>query len=203
VKLFGHPESGHAFKVKFFLDHAGIEHVYEVVDIDRPRGQRQPEFRDNARYGEVPLLRDGDRFVAQSNAILLHLVAASERHGAETPERLDRCREWLFWEANRVGMSLPQIRSFHRYPGHGIEPDTLAWLQARYAQDVAVLELELSDGRPWVVGGDEPTIADFSLCGYLMRAEEAKVQMPAQVRGWLARLQALPAWREPALMLSA
>ena len=202
MKLFGHPESGHAYKVKFFLEHAGIPHEYDVVDIDRPRTERPPEFRDNTRFGEVPLLRNGDRFVAQSNAILLHLIEASDRHGAESSDRLERCREWLFWEANRLGMCLPQIRSFHRFPGHGIEPATLDWLRERYAQDVAVLERELADGRPWMMSGTAPTIVDFSLCGYLVRAEEARVDVPALVEAWLARLRSLPSWRDPQAMLA-
>jgi len=33
MQLFGHPDSGHAYKVKFLLEHAGIPHDYEVVDI--------------------------------------------------------------------------------------------------------------------------------------------------------------------------
>ena len=202
MKLFGHPDSGHAFKVRFFLEHADIAHDYEVVDIFAPRTERQAEFRDNAPFGEVPLLLDEGRALAQSNAILLHLGTGAGRWGAEDAPTLARCREWLFWEANRIGLCLPQLRVFHRFDDHGIEDGARAWLERRYAHDVGVLEQAFGDDRTWILGGDEPSIADFSLCGYLVHADEARLTVPERVTGWLARLKALPAWRHPYDMLA-
>ena len=202
MRLFGHPDSGHAFKVRFFLEHAGVEHDYEVVDIFAPRAERQPAFRDNAPYGEVPLLLDGERALAQSNAILLHLATRVARFGAEDETTLARCREWLFWEANKIGMCLPQLRAFHRFDDHGIEDGARAWLERRYAHDAGVLDDALADGRGWILGGEAPSVADFSLCGYLVHAGEAKVDVPAHVNAWLDRLRALPAWRHPYEMLA-
>ena len=201
MKLFGHPESGHAFKVKFLLEHAGIAHDYEVVDIDAPRDARQPGFRDVAFFGEVPLLLHEGRAFAQSNAILLHLAAVTGRHGAEDDATLARCREWLFWEANKIGLCLPQLRAFRRVADHGIGEGAHAWLAARYEHDVGVLERAFADGRKWIVGGEGPSVADFSLCGYLVRADEAEVAVPTRVAAWLERLRALPAWRAPSRML--
>ena len=199
MKLFGHPDSGHAFKVRFFLEHAAIAHDYERVDIFAPRASRQPEFRDNAPYGEVPLLLEEGRPLAQSNAILLHLAA---RSGGGEESTLARCREWLFWEANKIGLCLPQLRAFHRVEDHGIEEGARAWLERRYAHDVGVLERAFGDGRRWILGGDGPSVADFSLCGYLVHAEEARVAVPSAVTAWLERLRALPAWRHPYEMLA-
>lgn len=199
MKLFGHPESGHAFKVRFFFRHAGIEHDYEVVDIFAPREQRPAEFRENARYGEVPLLLDGGRAIAQSNAILMHVAESRGGHGAGDTA----CREWLFWEGYKIGLCLPQLRSYRRFDDHGISADAHAWLTARYDRDIAVMDEALSDGRDWIAGSARPSIADFSLCGYLMHADEAQVVIPRHVERWLERLRALPAWQEPYAMLAA
>ena len=66
-----------------------------------------------------------------------------------------------------------------------------------------VLDDALADGRGWILGGEAPSVADFSLCGYLVHAGEAKVDVPATiVNAWLDRLRALPAWRHPYDMLA-
>jgi len=201
MKLFGHPDSGHAFKVRFFLGHARIEHEYERVDIFAPRESRQPEFRDNAPFGEVPLLLYGGRALAQSNAILLYLAERGGGSGTDDSATLARCREWLFWEANKIGMCLPQLRAYRRFDDHGIEGDAHAWLERRYTHDIGVLDNAFDDGRAWILGGEGPSVADFSLCGYLVHAEEAQVEVPARIDAWLERLRALPAWRHPYEML--
>ena len=99
-------------------------------------------------------------------------------------------------------MCLPQLRAFHRFEDHGIEEGARAWLERRYAHDVGVLEATFADGRRWILGGDGPSVADFSLCGYLVHADEAKVAVPVHVTAWLERLRALPAWRQPYEMLA-
>ena len=53
MKLYGHPDSGHAFKVRFFMRAAGIEHEYESVDIFAPLADRPEDFRRHARFGEM------------------------------------------------------------------------------------------------------------------------------------------------------
>lgn len=197
IKLFGHPDSGHAYKVRLLLRTAGIDHQYEQVDIWQPRDQRPAEFQAVARYGEVPVLVDhGDVFV-QSNAILLHLARRYGLAGGEDEQRLQRCTEWLVWEANKIGLCLPQLRSYRQFEQDPVLGQALPWLESRYAHDVNVLDQTLSDGRPWIVPGDSPSIADFSLCGYLFFADEAQVDVPEYVSGWLARLSALQHWQHP------
>jgi len=170
MKLFGHPDSGHAFKVKFMLEHAGISHEYEIVDIFKAREERQAQFVQHARYGEVPLLLTEDGALAQSNAILMYLAESETAWGAQNDSTLQLCREWLCWEANKIGMCLPQLRSYHRFKDHGISVGAYEWLQSRYEHDVSIIQKTLSDGRAWIVNSEQPTIADFSLCGYLFAA---------------------------------
>lgn len=197
IKLFGHPDSGHAYKVRLMLRTAGVEHTYEQVDIWLPRDQRSARFQAVARYGEVPVLLDGDEVYVQSNAILLHLAQRLGIAGAENEQRLRQCREWLVWEANKIGLCLPQLRSYHQFDPDPVLGQALPWLEMRYAHDVNVLEQTLADGRPWMVTGDSPTIADFSLCAYLFFADEAQVAVPEHVQRWLERISALRHWQHP------
>lgn len=202
MKLFGHPQSGHAFKVRSFLTVAGIEHDYELVDIFLPRDERSAEFRANSRFHQVPMLQDEGRAIVQSDAILMHLARKTGAWGAESPESFSLCTEWLFWEANRIGMCLPQLRASNLFSESRLTSGAHDWLLDRYRQDVQRLDEELADGRPFILGPD-PTIADFSLTGYLYFADEAKVDVPANVARWLATIAALLGWRHPYELMAA
>jgi len=194
IKLYGNRESGHAYKVRLMLNLAQLPHEFEEVDLALPHAARPEPFRGLAKYGEVPLLVHGDRPYVQSNAILLHLAAHSGALEGDAPERTERAREWLFWEANRIGFSLPNLRYCLKFSG--ADPAVLAMLRARFEADIARLDAELSDGRAFILG-DGPTVADVSLCGYLFWPEQAQVALPAHVQGWLGRIAALPGWRHP------
>lgn len=195
ITLFGNRESGHTYKVRLALALAGIDHGFEEIDVvGTPREARPEPFRSLAKYGEVPLLvHDGQPYV-QSNAILLHLAGHTNRLGGESEDRLARVREWLFWEANRIGFSLPNLRWHTRF--EPAEPAVLAMLRQRFDADIARLNQEFSDGRAFILG-DTPTVADCSLCGYLYFADQAQVTVPAAVQAWLDRIAALPGWRHP------
>lgn len=201
MKLFGHPDSGHAYKVRFFLTANALKHEYEVVDIFSPRNLRQPEFRQHARYGEVPLLlHDGHAYV-QSNAILLFLAKSFDTGIGTTPEELVLCREWLNWEANKIGMCLPQLRSLQRFDDSAELKQAEPWLMNRFKHDIVIIEQTLADGRTWLINSKYPSIADFSICAYLFFADEANVEVPARTKAWLQRLSELPGWQHPYQLL--
>lgn len=194
--LYGNRESGHSYKVKLALAVAGVAHGYTEIDLMLPREARPEPFRSQTRFGEVPLLMHDDQPLVQSNAILLYLADHLKAIGGETPERLDRCREWLFWEANRMAMSFPHLRFARKFAPEQYPEGALQWLQARYVQDIARLDDEFSDGRRFMLD-DEVSIVDFSLCGYLFWPEQAGVELPAHAQRWLGNISALPGWQHP------
>ena len=196
MKLFGHPDSGHAYKVKLCLAIAGISHDYEEIDIFSERDSRSPEFKQQSRFHEVPLLIDEGKAYVQSNAILIHIATKYKILGAESDHTFTRCLEWLFWEANKIGLCLPQLRASNKFEQFRLSEGAQHWLSARYRHDVQILAAELSDRRKFILG-ENPTIADCSLCGYLYFADEAKVEVPPLVRDWLARIAGLKGWAHP------
>src|SRR4051812_4627791 len=105
--LFGHHESGHSYKVRLALTLMGIDHEYRYVDVMKPREARRKDFRAFSPYGEIPVLVTNGETLAQSDAILLHLARKTGRFGGED---LDLTAQWLFREANRIGISLPNLR---------------------------------------------------------------------------------------------
>lgn len=199
--LFGHPESGHSYKVKLALEVAQIPHHYQVIDIGLPHQARPEPFRSLAKFGEVPLLLHQGQAYVQSNAILLFLAEQTGRFGGESSARLARAREWLFWEANRLGLSLPHLRFARRFDALAYPAGSLVWFERRYDADIERLAYELRDGRRFVLD-DEPSIADFSLCGYLYWADQAQVAVPPTVAAWLANISQLPGWATPYTLLA-
>lgn len=202
TQLYGHPESGHTYKVKLALHVAGIAHRYEVIDIGLPHAERPEPFRSLARFGEVPVLVHQGQVMLQSNAILCWLAEHTGRFGGESASRMSRVHQWLFWEANRLGLCLPHLRFARKFAFAAYPAGSLQWLEQRWHLDIAQLALALQDGRLYILD-DQASVADFSLCGYLFWADQAQLSVPPNVAAWLTRISHLPGWAEPYAMLAA
>ena len=150
--LYGNRESGHSYKVKLALTLLGLEHEYRAVDLGTPREGRPEDFRAASRFGEVPALVvvDGPALV-QSNAILAHLASTTGRlRGTGNPGQVT---EWLFWEANRVGFSVPNLRVARRF-ATDTPAEVITWLERRARADLDRLDRELADGRRFLTGAE-------------------------------------------------
>ena len=196
--LFGNRESGHSYKVALALAVLGLPYTYRPIDIDADRTDRPQDFREASRFGEVPVLLEDGRPIVQSNAILLHLA---HRTGRLDGGSQDRLREWMFWEANRIGFSLANLRYALRFTDNAA-PAVVAWLQARTRADLDRLEEEFSQAA--FLMGAEPSVADIACCGYLFFADQAGIDLAGwpRVNEWLGRIRGLPGWRHPYDLLS-
>src|SRR5258707_12254432 len=106
--LYGHYESGHSYKVALALTLLSLDWEFREVEVFAPRETRREAWQASSRFGEVPVLVVDGRPLVQSDAILLHLARTTGRLGGGAD--LERSTEWLFWEANRIGLSLPNLR---------------------------------------------------------------------------------------------
>jgi glutathione S-transferase len=194
ITLYGARESGHAFKARVLLEMAHLPYTFHEIDLKQARAERPPAFRSLSPYGEVPVLLHNGRIYAQSNAVLLHLAAHSGVLEGETAALQEGVRQWLFWEANRIGFSLPNLRYALRVGGE--HPAVVSMLRARVDDDMARMDIELADGRDFLLGA-APTIADISMSAYLFWADQAQLAVPLHVAGWLVRISKLPGWRHP------
>lgn len=201
MKLYGHPDSGHALKVKFFLEWLEVEHDYETVDIFADPSTRKDEFLNASKFSEVPTLIDNGQVYIQSNAIIIYL--ADKYDVFKNSNEKQSTLEWLVWEANKIGMCLPQLRASEKFgkddPEFKLSQGAYDWLKARYNHDVGVLDKELAD-KKFILGNDI-TPADFSLSAYLMYADEAAVEVPQNVERWLDRIREMKGWQSPYVMM--
>jgi glutathione S-transferase len=194
--LYGNRESGHSYKVKLMLALTQTPHEYHSAPIDLPRDQRPAEFQAVSKFGEVPVLIDRGQAFVQSDAILLHLAQRTGKFFGRDAVDRDQVREWLFWEANRIGFSLPNLRFAMRWVPD-TKPEVLDWIRARLFSDLDRMNSEFADKA--FLMGEFATIADIACCGYMFWADQAAVDLTRwpNVQRWLRDISALPGWQHP------
>lgn len=196
ILLYGHPDSGHACKVALALSLAGLPHRTQWIDIWAPANSRPAEFLAVSPFAEVPvLLIDGRPFV-QSGAILLEIAQRFQCLGGDTPDGLQRARELMMWEANRIGMCLPQLKEARRVQGEGYPPGAIAWLTGRWMVDCQRFGQWL--GNEAFFHGDRPGAGDCAIWGYVQWLPEAGVDPTPEMARWISRMRALPGMKSPA-----
>lgn len=198
LHLYGHPDSGHACKVALALSLAGLPHRVHWVDMWAPPATRPAEFLANSLFAEVPMLMIDGRPHVQSGAILLEIATRFQCLGGETADGIRRARELLMWEANRIGMCLPQLKEARRVHGEGYPAGAIEWLTDRWMVDRERFGRWL-DGAPFF-HGDAPGIGDCAIWGYAQWLPEAGVEPTAEMAGWIDRMRALPGMKTPADM---
>lgn len=194
MHLFGSTDSGHSFKVKLYLQLSDVPHSYEWADLSTPRSHRPAHFQAASKFGEVPVLIDGGLAICQSNAILQYLAGKFGKFSGTTEEQ-PHVLEWLWWEANRIGFSVPNLRYAMRWSAQ--PPEVLHYLQCRAVADLATLNSALGTSEYLLPSG--PTIADISCSAYLYWLEQAGMSSAeyTNIHRWLGCLQQLPGWEHP------
>ncbi|MGH6781556.1 MAG: glutathione S-transferase family protein [Sphingomonadaceae bacterium] len=189
MKLYHHPLSGHAHRVRLFLSLIGVEH--ELIEVDLMAGaHKRPDFLAINPFGQVPVLDDNGVIVADSNAILVYLAKTTGRSDwlPEVPAAAAAVQRWLSVAAGELAYGAAAARLVTLF---GAKRDASEVIGRGHAL-LAVLEGELAE-RDWLAS-DRPTIADVALYSYVARAPEGNVDLAPYraVNAWLARIEALP-----------
>jgi glutathione S-transferase len=197
MRLYDFERSGNCWKVRLLLDMLGLD--YARVPVDSSRGETQTEaFKAISLRGQIPLLADGDARIWDSQAILFYLARRYGGPGSAggpwlpaDPVGEAQVLQWLALSENELLYGLARARSALHFG----RPFDVAACQAEGRAGIALLEQRLAE-HDWLVG-DGATIADLACYPYVALAHEAQVALddrPA-VRGWLARVAALPGYR--------
>ena len=200
--LYCHHESGHCYKAALAMSLMGVAFEQRPVDLNRVRELRRADFREVARFDEVPVLVFDDGLaVCQSVAILDTLARRYGRLDGQTEHEQVLVREWLSWEAYRLGMDLSYVRLSRYFTK--LEPPIEAWFLQRLHADLDRLDSTLQDTKFLI--GDRVTIADVACCGFMYWAHQAGVNLDKwpSVEAWLLRIRALPGWGAPHDLLEA
>jgi glutathione S-transferase len=191
IVLHGTPLSGHTHRVELLLLMLGLPYRFETADAAI---RRSPAFRALNPLGQIPVLQDGDLTLCDSNAILVYLVrryAPGSNWLPDEPVAAARVQRWLSIAAGEVmyGPAVARMATLWNMPG---DPERAGEIARRL---LAFMDGHLA-GRSFLAA-DHATIADLACYSYVAHAPEGRVPLdpyPA-IRAWLARVEALPAFR--------
>ncbi len=184
VTLFGHWICPFSVRVEFALAQLGIS--YAVVDVPpsaaRPKDFVVPEeFQANSPRAEIPMIREGGRYLADSIPILERLYSAV---GALSGAALE--------EAHWVDQNVfpPMIAIYY-----GVNPESIRRASERLVDSLGELATKLAPNG-WLVG-DGASIAEAALIPFYVRLDGLRSlgfegEMPSLVEDHAARCLALP-----------
>src|SRR4051812_18571633 len=97
--LYGSPHSLPTYKVALMLRLSGEPFSFRYVSFQKGM-HKAPEFLALSRWGQVPVLVEGERVHLQSAAIVEHLAETLSRFQGATPATRQAVREWLYWNVD-------------------------------------------------------------------------------------------------------
>ena len=190
--------SGNSYKVALYLNCAGLD--WEPVGVDLGGGETRDAFwrADINTMGEVPVLEVNGQLLSQSGAILIWLAETIGKFAPPNDKRFEAMR-WLLFDNHRFTNNYAMHRVQNRFTLPAADPAVLAFLRSRVESTFLIVEKHLAD-RPFVLG-ERPTIADFSMAGYVYYpAAETGFDIAAQfpsIDAWRQRVATLSGWKPP------
>jgi glutathione S-transferase len=200
--LYCFAQSGNAFKVASFL--AATHADWQVRFVDFMNGEaRTAAYRENVNVmGEVPVLEHEGERLTQSGIILDYLAEQTGQFQARDSKDQREVWRWVLFD-NHKFTSYTATYRFMKHFMKDASPDVLAFLHGRAKAAWAVLNTQLEKTQAYVIG-DYPTVADFSLAGYVYFDDEIGVNWaqdyPA-IAAWIDRMKAMPNWQHPYVMM--
>ena len=198
-KLHCFCQSGNSYKVALYLQCAGLD--WEPVLVDYFNGEtRDPKWRETVNeMGEAPVLDDGAMRLAQSGVILSYLAEKTGKfRSTGEAQRLEALR-WMLFDNHKFTSYFATYRFMKSFMKQEPDLGVMAFLKGRFDGALAIVESHLGQSR--FMAGDEPTIADFSLAGYMFYPpEESGYDWPKSnpnLAAWIERMRALPGWKGP------
>jgi glutathione S-transferase len=189
--------SGPAYKVALMLSLCGEAFDYVHVNL-RGGEHKQSAFMAKQRFGQVPLLVDNGngRRLTQSASILDYLGEHLGHFSGDTIEEKIEIREWMFWNADRLGPNLYRSRGI-RLGLRTVGFDTAAMYFNEGNVALKVLDDHLA-GREWVVGKGA-TIADIDVYGVIDYAAAGGFDLAQykNISAWIVRLKSLKGFNTP------
>ncbi|HCS64200.1 MAG TPA: glutathione S-transferase [Cellvibrio sp.] len=188
IELFEFGLSGNCHKVRIMLSLLGLEYRSRAVNGGE-REHKSAEFLAMNPFGQVPVLKDGDTLIRDSQAILVYLARkyGGDKWFPQDPATAAEIVAWLSTAANEVARGPNALRLHYKF-GREINVKDAEIVTENL---LALLNQHLVH-HTWLAT-DTITIADVALYPYIALAHEGKVDLTPypQVENWLGRLELL------------
>ncbi len=200
MKLYYDPITVNCRKVIAGLDMIGA--TYDEQRLDYFGGDhKQPSYLEINPNAQLPAAVDGDFVLWESNAILVYAcekLGNKAMYPSDARTRADITR-WLLWESGTwFGSCYVYLVENVVKPMLDDKPDAavLAAHEPAFLGHAAILNDALND-REWLCD-DHATIADIAVAApmHLHAAQKLPLGDFANIRNWIARVEALPSWQK-------
>lgn len=198
VTVFGFHRSTYVSVVRLILTEKGLPFRFHDTEDE----MYAPEHLARHPFGRAPVLQHGDFVLYETSAIAAYVDEVMEGPKLTPDDARERARmnQWISIVNGYVYPYMIYHISHERnvFPELGI-PSKQAIVDRAMPiaqRSLEVMDRELADGRPFIVG-DRPTLADFFLLPMLAAfgfAPEGKELLPRfeRVGAWSARMSELP-----------
>ncbi len=193
MKVYEVPRSGNCHRARLMLGMLGIAYDSVIVDIAGGETRQKWYLAMNPR-GTVPTLDDDGTVVPDSHAMLVYLARA---YGSSDWLPADaagaaRVALWMGIAQGEIHYGIFRARAMciHNRPGDLTDAQAIGY------RGLDLIERGLN-GPAWLAA-DHVTIADISCYPYVALAPEARMSLDSypNIRGWMARVRALPGYVE-------
>ncbi|TGL72551.1 glutathione S-transferase family protein [Leptospira levettii] len=183
--------SGNCYKVRLMLSLLNLKYESRIVNGPE-KEHKSSSFLEMNPFGQVPVLKDNDIVLRDSQAILVYLA---KMYGGKDwfPEDSVKAADivgWLSTSANEVSRGPSALRA-HFILGR---PINLEEAKSVTTSLLNVLEKKLSEFQ-WLVT-NKVTIADIAIYPYIALAHQGNVSLLEykSVREWMSRIEKLPGY---------
>ena len=187
ITLYDMPLALNCYKVRLLLSLLGVEYRREPIDLLEGE-HKTPEFLAINPFGQLPVLREGENVLRDSQAILVW-VARKYGNDSWIPSDPDEENAWLSAAAYEIRLGPYDARLAKLFPWLCVNADTV-----RERSDVALgLFNDRLTNRDWIAL-DHPTVADVAAFPAISQCGDGDISLDGYVaiETWVARFRALP-----------
>ena len=190
ITLYDMPLALNCYKVRLLLSLLGVEYRREPIDLLEGE-HKTPEFLAVNPFGQLPVLREGEIVLRDSQAILVWIA---RKYGNDSwmpsdPDEEALVNAWLSAAAYEIRLGPYDARLAKLFPWLCVNADTV-----RERSDVALgLFNDRLAGRDWIAL-DHPTVADVAAFPAISQCGDGDISLDGYdaIETWVARFRALP-----------
>ncbi len=197
ITLWGRRNSINVQKVLWTLDELGL--AFDHIDAGGDAGGLDdPAFRALNPHGRVPVLRDGETAIWESNTIVRYLCAAyaPDRFCPTAPAPRAAAEAWMDWGLATLQPAIMGLFwGFYRTPAAQRDAERNRQFAAQAAAAMVTLDAWLAERR--FVAGAGFSMADFPVGTLMHRYFGMEISRPPtpHVDAWRGRLAERAAYR--------
>ena len=198
--LYGSPHSLPTYKVALMLRLSALPFSFRYVSFQKGM-HKAPEFRALSRWGQVPVLLEGERVFVQSAAIVEHLADTLGQFQGHDGATRQSVREWMYWDVdvlyppiwNCYGVQLGEKKLLPI----GVDPVIADYHRRRAETSLSTIDAHLAQGD--FLCSMAPTVADIFCYGDVAFAELCAFDLKRwqNVAAWADRVTALQGFKAP------